>query len=53
MTDAERAALTRLIADKREAASTSKEAARASLLRSGLYNADGSLKAAYRKQSAR
>lgn len=54
MTDSVRAALSRLIEEKRRA-STNKEAATASLMKSGLYNPDGSLKAAYggKKTAAR
>jgi hypothetical protein len=46
MTDAARDVLSRYIEEKRRAAS-SKDAAYASLMKSGLYNPDGSLKAAY------
>jgi len=47
MTKSQYAAISQIIAKQRVASSASKEAARESLLRSGLYNRDGSLKAAY------
>jgi hypothetical protein len=47
MTNAERAAISEMIQRQSMASKASKEAARQSLMRSGLYNEDGSLKAAY------
>ena len=47
MTDTQRDEIQRLLDRQREASLTSPEAARESLMRSGLYNPDGSLKAAY------
>ena len=47
MTDAQRAELSRLIERQRVASAADKDVARASLMRSGLYNADGSLKPEY------
>ena len=47
MTDTQREAIHRLLEQQREAALANPEAARDSLMRSGLYNEDGSLKAAY------
>lgn len=46
MTQAQWQEVSKLIA-KQMAASTDKDKARESLLKSGLYNSDGSLKAAY------
>jgi hypothetical protein len=47
MTDSQRAEIHRLLERQREAALANPQAARDSLMRSGLYNEDGSLKAAY------
>lgn len=55
MTDARWTAISELIQRQRSASSANADAARASLMRSGLYHADGSLKAEYggKKQTAR
>lgn len=47
MTDVQRKEIRRLLEQQRAASMASPEAARESLMRSGLYNANGSLKAAY------
>jgi hypothetical protein len=47
MTDTQRAEIQRLLERQRAASMASPQAARESLMRSGLYNADGSLKAAH------
>jgi hypothetical protein len=47
MTDSQRAAILEAIKRQKMASGASKEAARESLMKSGLYNADGSLRAAY------
>ena len=47
MTDTERAKISEMLETQRAASSESREEARASLMRSGLYREDGSLKARY------
>lgn len=47
MTDIQRAEIERLLKQQKAASLASREAARESLMRTGLYNPDGSLKAAH------
>ncbi|CAN5232054.1 hypothetical protein BH11PSE2_BH11PSE2_21580 [soil metagenome] len=47
MTEARWTAISQMIQRQQVASKANKEAARESLMRSGLYNPDGSLKAAY------
>ena len=47
MTEIDREKISRMIEAQRAASMADKNEARASLMRSGLYNADGSLKAVY------
>jgi hypothetical protein len=47
MTDIQRAQIRRLLEEQTEKAASDPEAARASLMRSGFYNNDGSLKPAF------
>jgi len=47
MTDTQRDEMFRVLREQREISLASAEAARESLMRTGLYNADGTLKAEY------